>query len=166
MFCVIQCSILFFESLYTCIVPGVPELTLTSTTSDSISFSWTVPSGSVVERYELMWEIRGQQQAILQDTVSNTTHSFTIARLKDYDNATVQIMVTAVNEVGTAKSNLLNVHTDSLSRDGGSTESEDDNIGAIIGGAVGVFLTGALTGVVIVIVIIKIIQKCRKISVK
>ena len=112
-----------------------------------------------------MWEIRGQQQATLQDTVSNTTHSFTIARLKEYDNATVQIMVTAVNEVGTAGSNLLNVHTDSLSRDG-STESEDYSIGAIIGGAVGVFLTGALTGVVIVIVTIKVIQKCRKISVK
>ena len=37
-------------------VPGQPSVTVDSTTATTISLSWSVPSGSVVDSYEVMWQ--------------------------------------------------------------------------------------------------------------
>ena len=37
------------------VVPGQPSVSVDSTTAISIFISWNVPSGSVVDSYEVMW---------------------------------------------------------------------------------------------------------------
>ena len=37
-------------------VPGQPSISVDSTTATTISLSWSVPSGSVVDSYEVMWQ--------------------------------------------------------------------------------------------------------------
>ena len=37
-------------------VPGQPTISVDSTTATSIFLSWSVPSGSVVDSYEVMWQ--------------------------------------------------------------------------------------------------------------
>ena len=132
--------------------PGAPELTLSSITDDSLTISWTVPSGTVVERYELIWSVEGSQQPIvIRDTVSSSTHTYTIPRLGVYENATIAIRVTAVNAVGSNSSSLLTVHSDIVQS--GPRDEESINIAAIIGGAVGIFHFGIGLGIASAIVI-------------
>ena len=142
-------------------VPGAPELTLTSATSDSVSFSWAVPGGTVVESYDMMWNIEGPQRTT-RDTASSTIESYTVGGLDVYDNTTIGITVTSVNVAGTNTSGALTVHSDFLQCGPEESKNEVFNVGVIIGGAVGVFLIGIVTGTVIIIVVFKLTRKCRK----
>ena len=142
-------------------VPGTPKLTLTSAAADSISFSWTVPRGTVVELYELMWNIvDGSQQTVefFSDTASNTTDKYTVTGLDMYDSTIIEIMVTAVYVTGSNSSATLSVRLDFL-------QSGSENCGNVIFsilGSVGSFLVGVVAGTVSVIILFKLIRKCRK----
>ena len=143
-------------------VPGAPELTLSSATGDSLTVSWTVPSGTVVERYELLWSIEGSQQPIVvRDSVSSSTHSYTVPRLGVYENVTVTITVTAVNAVGSNGSSPLTVHSDIIQS--GPTESKNGVtvVEAIIGGLV-IFFVGVAISAVTVIVAFRLTRKYRQ----
>ena len=60
--------------------PGAPEITLESASGDSLTISWSVPSGTAVEMYELMWVIEGPQlQPVeIRNTVSSSTHRYCV----------------------------------------------------------------------------------------
>ena len=144
-------------------VPGAPELTLSSTTGDSLTMSWTVPSGTVVEKYELLWSIEGSQSPVeVRNTVSGSIHSYTVPVLGYFENVTVTITVTAVNAVGSSSSLPLTVHSDVIHN--GPTESTNASITveAIIGGVVGILFVGLMIGTVTVIVVFKLIRNYRK----
>ena len=114
-----------------------------------------------MESYEMMWNIVGPQRTT-RDTALNTTDSYTISGLDMHGNKTVRITVTSVNVAGTNTSAALIVHSDFLQCV--SEESKDAvfNTGVIIGGAVGIFLIGIVTGTLIVVVIVKLTRKCKK----
>ena len=147
-------------SHYTCDLslipaPGVPELRLYSATSDSISFSWSMSPGSVVDSYEVKWDRDHNQFASFRDLLSSKSNNYTVTGLKDYGNATFSISVTAHNAVGSATSPSMNVAanfaavnsddptdpgTSSTSddpTDPGTSSTSDDNIPLIVGVVVG-----------------------------
>ena len=118
-----------------------------------------------MESYEMMWNIVGLQQATIRDTASNTTTSYAVSGLDMHDNTTVRITVTSVNVAGSNASAALIVHSDYVkSKSDKSDESENGitNIGVIIGGALGIFFIGIVTGTVTVIIVFKLTRKCRK----
>ena len=79
--------------------PGQPSVTVSSTTATTISLSWSVPSGSVVESYEVTWEREGIRSST---TITNGSTSYTITRLEAEANYT--ITVAASNRTGSAVS--------------------------------------------------------------
>ena len=76
--------------------PGQPSVTVSSTTTTTISLSWSVPSGSVVDSYEVMWETDGSS------TITDGSTSYTMAGLEEETNYT--ITVTATNAAGSTAS--------------------------------------------------------------
>lgn len=138
-------------------VPGAPDLILTFVTADSVSFSWTVPNGSVVEKYDLNWSTDKQQHS---DSLSGTMDRFTISGLGMYDNTTIRITLTAINGVGSNESTALTIHSDLL-QIGSKDRNPVTNIGFIIGGGVAIFLIGLLIGIMVGIVVLKLIQRCK-----
>lgn len=158
-------------------MPGAPEVTLISTTSDTVTFSWTVPSGTEVESYELMWNIDGLQQTTHTKSASGTARgsrsipvhksispspnimactceqftpdtSYTIMGLDMYDNASIEITVTAVNAGGRNEGTPLIVHSDTL-QNKAEDENTSTNVGGIIGGIIGGVLGSFIIGLVI-----------------
>jgi len=79
--------------------PGQPNVTVRSSTATTISLSWTVPSGSVVESYEVTWERDGIRSST---TITDGFTSYTITALEAEANYT--ITVTASNGAGSAVS--------------------------------------------------------------
>ena len=121
------------------LVPGVPKLRLSSATANTISFSWTVPTGSIVDSYEIKWEIDHNQAASFRDTVLPTSfNSYTVTGLKDYGNATVSISVIAYNAVGSRTSPSLCIAADfaagNLDEHQGAS-CDDAIIGAVVAGS-------------------------------
>ena len=86
--------------------PGQPSVTVSSTTSTTISLSWSVPSGSVVDTYEVMWERDTSGECPDEDegsaTITDGSTSYTITLLEEDSSYT--ITVTATNAVGSAVS--------------------------------------------------------------
>ena len=76
--------------------PGQPSVTVSSTTATTISLSWSVPSGSIVDSYEVIWETDGSA------TITDGSTSYTITGLEEETNYT--ITVTATNAAGSAAS--------------------------------------------------------------
>ena len=77
--------------------PGQPSVTVSSTTATTISLSWSVPSGSVVDSYEVVWET--DSSATITD---GSITSYTITGLEEETNYT--ITVTATNAAGSVAS--------------------------------------------------------------
>ena len=130
-------------------VPGAPELTLTSATADSVSFSWTVPRGTVVEKYELTWTINNPQGTYTHSefVLDTAERSYTITGLNSYHNTSIGITVTSFNEVGSSTSHQLLVHSDFL-QSGSAMETTDICSGGLIGGSLGSFLIGLVVGII------------------
>ena len=86
--------------------PGQPSVTLSSTKATTISLSWSVPSGSVVDSYEVMWERDTSGECPDEDegsaTITDGSTSYTITLLEEDSSYT--ITVTATNAVGSAVS--------------------------------------------------------------
>lgn len=129
-----------------------------------MTISWTVPSGTVVDRYELMWKIEEPRQTIHSETLPGTANRFVFPGLDVYKNTTIEITVIAVNAAGENRNQPLIVHSDLLQK---SSEivctATNINIGEIIGGAVSIFFVGLVIGIVSVTAIIsfKHIQNVR-----
>ena len=72
---------------------------MSSTTATTISLSWSVPSGSVVDSYEVVWE---RDDARSGTTITDGSTSYTITGLEEDSSYT--ITVTATNAAGSAAS--------------------------------------------------------------
>ena len=85
-------------------VPGQPRINVTSISSTSISFSWSVPSGSVVTSYEVMWRAlsSGDDDGGSGTSGSITSTSYTIQELES--NTVYNVTVTATNAAGSTDS--------------------------------------------------------------
>ena len=80
-------------------VPGQPSATVSSTTATTISLSWSVLNGSLVDSYEVTWETDGKRSST---TITDGSTIYTIRGLEAEANYT--ITVTASNRAGSAVS--------------------------------------------------------------
>ena len=82
---------------------------MSSTTATTISLSWSVPSGSVVDSYEVMWERDTSGECPDKDegsaTITDGSTSYTITGLEEDSSYT--ITVNATNAAGSAASDPL-----------------------------------------------------------
>ena len=80
---------------------------MTSTTATTISLSWSIPSGSVVDSYEVMWQrdTSGDCPDEDEDSMSITdgSTSYMITGLEE--DSSYSITVEAINSIGMATSN-------------------------------------------------------------
>ena len=138
-------------------------ITLVSTTKDSVTIHWTVPTGTVVNRYDLEWIIiEGALTTSGSGMASDTTDSYTIPDLEDLDDATIHITVTSVNDlVGSDSSVPFSIHS-SLLQDTSSDDSTTIDTGAIIGGAVGIVIISVVIGMIAAFVVCAVIQRKKK----
>ena len=91
--------------LHTVLAPVMPDTSVGTTTSTTISFSWTT-AGSVVDSYEVMWKRGTSGKCPDGDegnaTITDRSTSYTIAGLEEDSSYT--ITVTATNAAGSAVS--------------------------------------------------------------
>jgi len=92
-------SVLVNVTIFSDPAPGQPSVTVSSTTATTISLSWSVPSGSVVDSFEVMWEREGIRR---NTTITDGSTSYTITGLEA--EANYSITVAASNEAGSAVS--------------------------------------------------------------
>ena len=88
-------------------VPGQrqPSVTVVTTTSTSISLSWNVPSGSVVNSYEVMWQELSSGDEANDDGGSGSITTSTSYTIQELNSLTIyNITVTAINDDGIAVS--------------------------------------------------------------
>ena len=85
-------------------VPGQPTVRVTSTTSTSISLLWSVPNGSDVTSYEVMWQAlsSGDDDGGSVTSGSITSTSYTIQELES--NTVYSVTVTVTNAAGSTVS--------------------------------------------------------------
>ena len=92
-------------------VPGQPSVTVDSTTATIISLSWSVPSDSEVDSYEVMWQrdtsgCPGDDEGSMSVTTTDISTSLTIT--VQQEDSSYSITVTAVNAAGnSAPSNAV-----------------------------------------------------------
>ena len=87
--------------------PGQPRINVTSISSTSISLSWSVPSGSVVTSYEVIWRALSSGDEANDDGGSGTSGSitstsYTIQELES--NTVYSVTVTVTNASGSTVS--------------------------------------------------------------
>ena len=76
----------------------MPNAMVISTTATGISVSWTVPGGSVVERYEVVWEKNSPEECLDEDVSSTTiTDGSTSTTITGLEAATSYAIIVAVN---------------------------------------------------------------------
>ena len=75
----------------------------------SISVSWSVPSGSVVESYEVMWTSDVCPDNILRGSITITEMRYTINHLRG--STSYNITVSATNSAGTVYSDTVTGET-------------------------------------------------------
>ena len=82
-------------------------MTVVSSTTQAISLSWSVPSGSVVNSYEVMWERETSRECPDEGStiIADGSTSFTITGLEE--GSSYIITVTATNTAGTVISDPL-----------------------------------------------------------
>jgi len=62
--------------------PGQPTVAVGSTTDTTISLSWSVPSGSVVDSYVVMWKSDGNSSSSTIATTTDGSTCYIIAGLQ------------------------------------------------------------------------------------
>ena len=73
-----------------------------STTATRISVAWSVPPGSVVDGYEVVWGLRGEENSA---TVSSQESSYTITSLEA--GSSYGVSVVATNAAGSTESDSV-----------------------------------------------------------
>ena len=96
-------------------VPGHPSVNVTSITSTSISLSWSVPSGSVVDSYEVMWQrdtsvgYSDEDEASGIINTNSISTSYVISGLEE--DSLYRTTVTAVNSIANVVSETVTAMT-------------------------------------------------------
>ena len=117
-------------------------------TGTSITISWTAPSDSVVDRYEVVWESGGE--IIGNVTISGDETSYTISGLEE--GRTYSITITPINDAGRGESLKLSVSTPPPAAD---TASSVATVAGAAGGGV------VLAVIAILVVLILVCVCCR-----
>lgn len=137
-------------------VPGVPEIQVTSVTTSSVTISWSVPSGSAVDSYEVVRERDHNSFSSFRESLNNLTTTYTVTGLEEYGNTVITITVRAHNMAGSSTSAQLNVSADLGSGTTAvcsSTPSDDDRA-IVVGVVLGLLL---LVETVLVMVVIGVV---------
>ena len=75
--------------------PGQPSVSVVSTTATSITISWSVPRGSVVDSYDVMWERDTSGECPDEDggnaTITGGSTSHTIMEVEEYSSYTITV---------------------------------------------------------------------------
>ena len=92
-----------YHSLYSTFpVPSIPTAVVSSVTSKTIFLSWSVPNGSVVDSYEVLWERNLSGECAYEDsggtTITDGSTSYNITGLEE--GSSYIITVTATNMFG------------------------------------------------------------------
>ena len=152
--------IICFEYCYYA-VPGIPKLRLSTASASSISFSWTVPAGSVVDHYEVTWEIEHNQAAVFRDTVFPTNlNNYTVTGLKEYGSTTLSISVTAHNAAGSISSPSL-----CTAADFAAASPDQDHDASCDGAIIGATVAGSVI-IAIALILVALLVFCYKLKSK
>ena len=96
--------------------PGQPSVTVVTTTATIISLSWSVPSGSVVTSYEVMWQRDTSVGCSDEDEGSTTIYTNAISTTHAIsgleEDSLYRITVTAVNSFASIVSETVTVMTE------------------------------------------------------
>ena len=102
--------------LHAITAPGQPSVSVVSTTATSISLSWSISSGSLVDSYEVMWERDTSGECPDEDegsiTITGSSTSHTIMELKEVSTYTIN--VTASNAIGSTVSEFVSEMTNKI----------------------------------------------------
>ena len=94
--------------------PGQPTVSVVSTTATSIILSWSVPSGSVVTSFEVMWQRDTSVGCSDEDegstTITDGSTSYEIMGLEE--DSSYRITVTAVNSFASIVSDTVTAMTE------------------------------------------------------
>ena len=113
---------------------------------DSVTFSWSLPPGSVVDYFTVNWTIRNNSKtAQLSDILPSMSDSYTLTRLKAYRNANYTITVTAFNGVGNSTSSRMKIRSN-VDTACGASGSDSEGVDKAL-------IAGVVVGVVVVLVI-------------
>ena len=103
--------------LLTCLsiitVPDKPVIVSNKTTETTLSISWSVPSGSVVDQYEVEWSSHQCPDGQVEIVTRNSS-DFTVSNLWPETNYTIS--VTAINSVGRSTSDNQTLHTQGMGK--------------------------------------------------
>ena len=91
--------------------PGQPRINVVSVTATSISLSWSLPSGSEVTSYEVMWHSlgSGDDDGGSGTSGSITSTSYTIQELES--NTVYSVRVTVTNAAGSTVSQPIIIYS-------------------------------------------------------
>ena len=105
-----------YNNIYSEIRPGQPSVHVVTTTATFITISWSVPSGSVVTSYEVMWQRDTSVGCSDEDEGSstiNTDHITTNYNISGLEEGSLyRITVTAVNSITSIVSDTVTVITE------------------------------------------------------
>ena len=94
------------SSKYIVSAPPRPQVRVHSSTSTSISILWSVPAGSAVGDYQVVWGLRGEEKFA---TVSRLESTYTITPLEP--GSIHRLSVAATNAAGSNGSSIILAHT-------------------------------------------------------
>ena len=89
-------------------VPDKPVIVSNKTTETTISISWSVPTGSVVEQYEVEWSSHQCPDGQVE-TIARNSSDFTVSNL--WPETSYTISVTAINSAGRSTSDNQTLQT-------------------------------------------------------
>ena len=163
--CLLILTDVYFKTLS---APGIPELELYRATADSVSFSWTMPSGSVVDSFEIKYEINHTRHATFVDILPPTAFNYTVTGLRDFDRSAIySITVIAQNGAGRTSSAKLKFVADFASGGGGTMGgNESDSEGSDGGLIAGVVIAGVIVLVLTIVIVIVLVCKTHKTKTK
>ena len=95
-----------------CAVPGQPIVSVDYTTATSISLSWSVPTNSVVDGYEVVWITNDCPHDVDEGSVTVTETSYIMMGLREGTSYT--IIVSATNLVGSSTSDSVTDETEEI----------------------------------------------------
>ena len=147
-------------------MPGAPELRIYSATSDTVSFSWSVPSGSVVDSYEVNWDRDHNRFSSFNEELPASANNYTINGLEGYGNATFAISMTAYNSAGSKTSSRMNFAANfatgtpkSMDPTSSSDSGSDDDITIAL---IGTVLAGCVILAIATVVVALLIYHYKK----
>ena len=94
----------------------MPSVTVGTITATIISLSWSVPSGSVVDSYEVMWQrdtsvgCSGEDEGSRTRSTNDISTSYTISGLEE--DSLYRITVAAVNSIASVVSDTVTAMTE------------------------------------------------------